>query len=73
MVITNVDPSSDAASKGLQQRDVILAIAQRQVASTTEAAAAIDAAKRAGAKTVLLLVQRGNRPATYLGVDLAGK
>ena len=71
VVITNVDASSDAASKGLQQRDVILAIGQRPIANTTEAAAAVDAAKRAGAKTVLLLVQRGNRPALYLGVDLA--
>ena len=41
--------------------------------NVAEAATAIDAAKKAGYKTVLLLVQRGNRPATYLGVDLSGK
>lgn len=73
VVVTGVDDSSDAASKGIQPRDVILAIAQRPVSNTAEAAAAIDAAKRSGYKTVLLLVQRGNRPATYLGVDLTGK
>ena len=73
VVVTNVDQSSDAASKGLQQRDVILAIAQRTVGDTNEAAAVVDAAKKAGAKTLLLLVQRGNRPARYLGVDLASK
>ncbi len=70
VVVTGVDPSSDAGSKGIQARDIILAINQRGVASTAEAAAAIDAAKKAGLKTVLLLIQRGNRPATYLGVDL---
>jgi serine protease Do len=70
VVVTGVDQSSDAGSKGIQPRDVILAIAQRPVANVTEAAAAIDAAKKAGFKTVLLLIQRGNGPARYLGVDL---
>ena len=73
VVVTNVDQSSDAGSKGLQPRDVILAIGQRPVANSAEAAAAVDAAKRAGLKTVLLLVQRGNRPPLYMGIDLAGK
>jgi serine protease Do len=73
VVISNVDPSSDAAAKGLQPRDVILAIAQRPVTTAAEAAAAIDAAKKAGFKTVLLLVQRGNRPARYIGIDMVGK
>ncbi len=73
VVITNVDPSSDAATKGLQARDIILGIGQRPVSNTAEAAAAVDAAKRAGQKTVLLLVQRGNRPGQYLGVDLGAK
>ena len=73
VVVTAVDDSSDAAEKGLQPRDVILSIAQRPVNNVAEAAAAVDAAKKAGFKTVLLLVQRGNRPATYLGVELSGK
>jgi serine protease Do len=73
VVVTSVDDSSDAGAKGLQPRDVILAIAQRPVGNVAEAAAAVEAAKKAGYKTVLLLVQRGNRPATYLGVDLTGK
>ncbi len=72
-VITSVDPSSDAASKGLQAKDIIVAVGQRRVATVQEAAAAVEAAQRSGLKTVLLLVQRGNRPAQYLGVDLTGK
>ena len=70
VVITNVDPSSDAGEKGLRPKDVILAIGNRRVATAAEAAAAVNEAKKGGFKTVLLLVQRGNRPATYLGVDL---
>ncbi|WP_442679426.1 Do family serine endopeptidase [Sphingomonas sp. ASY06-1R] len=73
VVVTSVDASSDAGAKGLQKGDVILAIAQRPVATTAEAAAAVDAAKRANFKTVLLLVQRGNGPARYIGIDLMGK
>ena len=73
VVVTGVDDSSDAAAKGLQPRDVITQIGQRPVANVAEAAAAVDAAKKAGYKTVLLLVQRGNRPAAYIGVDLTGK
>ena len=72
VVITNVDPSSDAGEKGLRPKDVILAIGNHRIATAAEAAAAIDAAKKGGFKTVLLLVQRGNRPATYLGVELQG-
>jgi len=73
VVVTGVDDTSDAAAKGLQPRDLILSIGQRPVNNVADAAAAVDAAKKAGFKTVLLLVQRGNRPATYLGVDLTGK
>ena len=73
VVVTGVDDSSDAATKGLQRGDLILSIQQRPVANVAEAAAAVAAAKAAGAKTVLLLVQRGSGPARYLGIDLTGK
>ena len=35
------------------------------------AAAAVEAARRAGRNTVLLLVRRGNAPPAYVGVELA--
>jgi serine protease Do len=73
VVVTGVDDTSDASAKGLQPRDVILSIGQRPVNNVADAAAAVEAAKKAGFKTVLLLVQRGSRPATYLGIDLTGK
>jgi serine protease Do len=35
--------------------------------------AAVDAAKKAGRSSVLLLIQRGNAPALFIGIDITGK
>jgi serine protease Do len=71
VVVSAVNASSDAASKGLQAGDVILSINQRATRTPEEAAAAVAAARTAGRRSVLLLVRRGNAPAIYIGVDLA--
>lgn len=70
VVIAGISPSSDAASKGLQRGDIIVKIGQKPVTSPAEAAAAVDAERKAGKDTVLMLVQRGNTPARYTGVKL---
>jgi serine protease Do len=70
VVIAGISPSSDAASKGLQRGDIIVKIGQKPVSSPAEAAAAVDAERKAGKDTVLMLVQRGNTPPTYRGVKL---
>ena len=72
VVISGVSPASDAAAQGLQRGDVILSINQRQTTTSAEAAAAVDAARGAGRDTVLMLVQRGATPPTFIGVDLVG-
>ena len=71
VVVTAVDPNSDAASKGIQVRDVILSINQRATTTPEQAAAAVAAARAAGRKSVLLLIRRGNNPAAYFGVELS--
>ncbi len=38
MVITSVDPNSDAAEKGIRRGDVILSVNRTQVASANDAA-----------------------------------
>jgi serine protease Do len=58
VVIVTVDPSSDAAGKGLQRGDVIVSINRSPVASGTDIAKAVTQAKAAGRSQVLLYVQR---------------
>jgi serine protease Do len=70
VVVSGVDASSDAAAQGLQARDVIISINQKATPTAAEAVAAVDAARKAGRKSVLLLVQRGNAPPRYVGVEI---
>jgi serine protease Do len=71
IVIASVDPSSDAAAKGLQTGDIILSMNQRVTRTPEEAAAAVQAARAAGRPSVLLLVRRGNAPPIYIAVELS--
>ncbi|QPQ54997.1 Do family serine endopeptidase [Allosphingosinicella flava] len=73
VVIASVNPSSDAAAKGIRTGDIILSINQRQTRTPEEAAAAVEAARRGGRNTVLLLVRRANSQPLYVGVELAGR
>ncbi len=70
VVISQVDPSSDAAAKGLQRGDVILSVNQRPTMTPAEVSTAADAARKAGRNNVLLNIQRGNRPAQFIPVKL---
>jgi len=71
LVVGVVDPNSDAGQKGVQTGDIILSINQQPTVTPEAAAAVVDAARRAGRSTVLLLVKRGTNPPAYIGVDLA--
>jgi serine protease Do len=70
VVIAGITPSSDAATNGLQRGDIILQINQKPTTTPVEAAAAVDAARKAGLDTVLMLVQRGITPPRYIGIKL---
>ncbi|HWT11732.1 MAG TPA: Do family serine endopeptidase [Allosphingosinicella sp.] len=70
VVVAGVDPNSDAGQKGIQVGDIILSINRASTPTPEAAAAAIEAARRSGRNTVLLLIRRGNTTPAYVGVEL---
>jgi serine protease Do len=70
LVIGGVDPSSDAAAKGLQRGDVIISVNGRPAVSAADVRTAVTEATSAKRTSVLLLVQRGNNPARYVGLRI---
>ncbi len=71
VLIVNVDPTSDAAEKGLRPGFVILSVNQQPVTTPAQVTGAVEAARRANRSTVLLLVKSGNNPEAFVGVDIA--
>ena len=72
VVITGISPSSDAAQKGLQRGDLIVAVQGQRVTTPAQVVAAVNAAKKAGRSSVLLLVKRGTSPEAFVGIDISG-
>lgn len=70
VAITAVDPTSDAAQKGLRRRDIILSANNRDVSTPEELTEIVAAAKESGREAVLLRVQRRGQPATFIAVRL---
>ena len=68
--VTKVDPESDAADKGLQPGDVLLAVNNRTVHTPQDVEKSVAAAHSAGRKSVLLLVSSGGT-SHFVAVDLA--
>jgi serine protease Do len=71
VVVTGVDPNSDASEKGIQRGDLILSVNRQPVTSPAQVLSLVNAARRAGRTSVLLLLKRGTAPEAFFGVDIA--
>ncbi len=70
LVVSAVDASSDAGTKGLQRGDIVLSANYHAISTVAELEAAVRAAKAANRNALLLRVQRRGQPATYLPIRL---
>ncbi|MBK5263822.1 MAG: PDZ domain-containing protein, partial [Alphaproteobacteria bacterium] len=73
VVITAVDPSSDAGTKGLRRGDIILAVNNDAVTTEATLANAVKQAQQAGRSAVLLQVQRGTGQPAFIPVRIVKK
>ncbi len=73
VIITAVDPNSDAGEEGLQRGDLIVSVNNQLVTTPAQIVSAVDTARRTGRSSVLLLVKRGSAPEAFVGIDISGK
>ncbi|MBB3764412.1 Do family serine endopeptidase [Sphingomicrobium lutaoense] len=71
VIITRVDPSSDAFEKGLRRGDVIMSVNRQRVTSPEQVEQAVGAARDAGRSSVLMLIKRGRAPEAFIGIRIA--
>jgi serine protease Do len=69
VVVTKVDPDSDAADKGLEPGDVLLKVGYQEVHSPKDVEKTVAAAQSKGQKSVLLLVASDGTP-HFVAVDI---
>ncbi|MBN9233125.1 MULTISPECIES: Do family serine endopeptidase [Phyllobacteriaceae] len=60
LVVTEVDPDSDAADRGIQAGDVITAINSQEVTAASDISKAMTDAQKAGRKQVLVQITRND-------------
>ena len=73
VIVTAVEPNSDAADEGLQRGDLIISVNNQLVTTPAQVIASVETARRAGRNSVLLLVKRGTAPEAFVGIDISGR
>ena len=63
-MVTDVDPDSDAADRGIQPGDIITAVNSTEVNGTEDVAKAMTEAVKAGRKAVLMQITRDDNTAS---------
>jgi len=62
LVIQEIDPASDAASRGLMANDIITEVAQQPVSTVEDFQTRITEGRTAGRNSILLLIRRAGNP-----------
>jgi serine protease Do len=70
VVVTRVDPNSAAADKRIQAGDVIVEVGQEAVSSPADVTRRIDALKKEGRKSALLLVSNAQGEVRFVAVSV---
>jgi serine protease Do len=70
VLITKVDPNSDAADKGLQAGDVVQRIGGHTVHTPADVQSGVAEAQKGGRKSVLLLVASSQGGSRFVAVDV---
>jgi serine protease Do len=68
VIVTDIDPSSQAATKNIKPGDVIMEAQQEPVGTADDLQAAIDKVKKAGGKSVLLLVEDAKGDTRFVAI-----
>jgi serine protease Do len=70
VVVTEVDPQSPAAKRGVKVGDVIVEAGQDAVSSVADVAAGIEKVRKSGRKAVLLRIESGKGEMRFLAVPI---
>jgi serine protease Do len=73
VIITAVGPNSDAAEEGLQGGDLILSVNNQPVTTPGQVVSIVEATRKAGRSSVLLLVKRGNSAEAFVGIEIGSR
>ena len=70
VLVTRVDPESDAADKGIQAGDVVVSIGNKSVHTPQDIKSQIEGAQHSGRKSILMLVD-GNSGQRFVALKIA--
>lgn len=70
VVVTKVDPNSTAADKRIQPGEVIVEVGQEAVANPADVTKRVEALKKQGRKSVLLLVASASGDVRFVAIGL---
>ncbi len=70
VVVTRVDPNSNAADKRIQPGEVVVEVGQEAVSTPADVTKRVDALKKEGRKSVLLLVAAASGDVRFVAIGL---